>query len=304
TPIPYDYYFGLAGIKFTAREERQVMSLGGFMPGVNAKGQIFIQPQTKFNAFGNKIGYKGGDEIYAFNGQAISQQNFGQVVEGIKKSMKVGDPLTVKVGRANGSGGIDTVTLKATVEMVTEVDINKLSIMPNPTAQQKLVQKAWLTASGKENTEMPPADPADVASVDAIVSALYDVISGPPGPRNWSRFNSLFTPEAVMGATVTNPAGKSELHSFTPSDYAKMNTPTFMQTAFFEEELGRTVSQYGNVASVASAYQFRFAPGGPIVQRGVNYFTLVKSEGRWYVANLTWQDETPGNPIPAALLKK
>ncbi|HEU4473147.1 MAG TPA: peptidase M61, partial [Flavisolibacter sp.] len=38
TPIPYDYYFGLAGVKFTPREERQVMSLGGFMPGVNAKG--------------------------------------------------------------------------------------------------------------------------------------------------------------------------------------------------------------------------------------------------------------------------
>ena len=31
---------------------------------------------------------------------------------------------------------------------------------------------------------VPPANPADVATMDAIVASLYDVISGPPGARN------------------------------------------------------------------------------------------------------------------------
>jgi predicted metalloprotease with PDZ domain len=303
TPIPYDYYFGLAGIKHVAREERKVMSLGGFMPAVNNKNQIFIQPQTKFNAFGIKLGYKGGDEIYAFNGTQVSTQNFGQVVESTKKNMKVGELLKVKVGRPNATGVIDTVMLSAPIELVTEVDVNKLQPMQNPTPKQTMVQKAWLTATEKSKEPLPPADGADVASIDAIIKALYDAISGPAGPRNWTRFNSLFTPEAMMGATVTNPAGKTELHSFTPGEYGKMNTQTFMQTAFYEQELGRNVSQYGNVAMVASAYHYKFQPDGPVIQRGVNYFTLVKSDGRWYVANLTWQDETPDNPIPASLLK-
>ncbi|HUQ82696.1 MAG TPA: hypothetical protein VM076_16215, partial [Gemmatimonadaceae bacterium] len=41
-------------------------------------------------------------------------------------------------------------------------------------------------------TSAPPANPADVKSIDAILTALYDVISGPAGqPRNWDRFRSL-----------------------------------------------------------------------------------------------------------------
>lgn len=304
TPVPYEYFFGLAGIQFSPKSERKFFSLGGFTPGINSKGQFFIQPNTKLNAFGKKIGYKPGDEVYAFNNVPVNQQNFGQVVSQVRSAMKEGDQFTAKVGRPNSAGGIDTVILSATVEMVTETELNKLQPLANPSPKQLLVQKAWLTAEQKQQAQMPKADPADVASIDAIVKALYDVISGPKGPRKWDRLYSLFTPEAVMGATVTTPAGKTELHSFTPQGYQKMNAPMFMQSDFFEEELGRTVTQFGNVASVQSAYQFRLQQGGPVVQRGVNYITLARSDGRWYIVNLTWQDENKDNPIPASLLKK
>ncbi|HEY0067714.1 MAG TPA: hypothetical protein VGB46_10130, partial [Flavisolibacter sp.] len=60
----------------------------------------------------------------------------------------------------------------------------------------------------------------------------------------------------------------------------------------------------GNIIGVQSAYQFRLSPDGPVAQRGINYFTLVKLNGRWWVSNLIWQDESPQNPIPAELLKK
>jgi len=50
----------------------------------------------------------------------------------------------------------------------------------------------------------PPANPADVASIDAILAALYDVISGPAGQtRNWDRMRSLFVP----GARLNHPGG-------------------------------------------------------------------------------------------------
>jgi predicted metalloprotease with PDZ domain len=303
TPIPYEYFFNLAGIRFTPKAERKFFSLGGFSPGVNSKGQFFIQPQTNFNAFGKKIGYKSGDEIYAFNGIAVNQQNFGQVVDQVRKGMKEGDQFTAKVGRPNSSGGIDTVLLRATVEIVTDVELNKLQQVPNPSPRQAMVQKAWLTAAQQAQEPLPAANPKDVETVDAIVKALYEVISGPKGPRNWDRFHSLFTPEAVMGATVTTPAGKTELHSFTPQQYRKMNSPLFEQSDFFEEEIGRNVTQYGNVVSVQSAYQFRLQQGGPVAQRGINYITLAKSNGRWYIVNLTWQDEQKDNPIPATMLK-
>src|SRR5215469_14094644 len=45
----------------------------------------------------------------------------------------------------------------------------------------------------------PAAKPEDVRSVDAIVGALYDVISGPKGQaRDWDRFRSLFLPDARL----------------------------------------------------------------------------------------------------------
>ena len=48
------------------------------------------------------------------------------------------------------------------------------------------------TAPPSQSAEPPAAKPADVASPDAILAATYDVISGPAGPRDWDRFNSLF----------------------------------------------------------------------------------------------------------------
>ena len=43
------------------------------------------------------------------------------------------------------------------------------------------------------NAQVKEADPADVSSPDAILKAVYDVISGDAGvERNWDRFRSLF----------------------------------------------------------------------------------------------------------------
>ncbi len=180
----------------------------------------------------------------------------------------------------------------------------ELKLLPNTTKQQQLVQKVWLTANKAQVTETPVANPADVKSIDAIIKATYDVISGPAGPRNWNRFYSLFLPEAKLGSIANTTTGKPAYKFISPDNYKKRNAPFFAQSGFFEEELKRNVSQFGNVAGVQSSYQFRFDPTGKIEQRGVNYFTLVYSEGRWWIANLSWQNETKELPLPAELQKK
>ena len=218
--------------------------------------------------------------------------------------MKDGDDFTVKIGRKNSSNSIDTIALSQKVTAVTEADVNKLSLMENPTPKQLLVQKAWLTAKPDEAKVRPAADPNDVASIDAIIKATYDVISGPAGDRNWNRFLSLFLPEGRMGAIATDKNGKPMFHAFTPEKYIKSNAPFFKQSAFYEEELNRSVAQFGNVATVQSAYQFRLSKDGKIEQRGVNYFSLVKSGDRWYISDLNWQDEEKDLPLPEGLLKK
>jgi hypothetical protein len=47
------------------------------------------------------------------------------------------------------------------------------------------------------------ADPADVASINAIIRATYDVISGPAGKkRDWNRERALFYPGARLISTA------------------------------------------------------------------------------------------------------
>jgi hypothetical protein len=265
----------------------------------NAAGRITVGKGSQINEFGKKMGYQVGDEIYAINGMPLTMQNVGEVVANVKKVMKEGDQLTVMVGRKNDSNTIDTLTLSAPISKVIEVELNKLELMPNPTPQQQLVQKAWLTAPQTALAVAPTANPADVASIDAIIKAMYDVISGAAGPRNWDRFHSLFLPEAKMGAITA--AG--QYRTFTPVQYQRNNKPHFDESGFYEEELKRNVLEYGNVANVQTSYQFRFEPNGPVQQRGVNYVTLVKTNGRWWIANLSWQPETKDLPMPASLEK-
>lgn len=305
TPIPYDHYFGLAGVRFLPAVQKKVVSFGGIAPGLTQNGRLFVSPNSKLNEYGQRLGYKIGDELYAFNGQELDASTFVPVVESLKSSLKEGDIFRVKIGRAGAGGKIDTMILSAPIEFVNHTEENVLELMDSPSAQQALVQKAWLDGKEIGTTGFSPAaNPKDVESIDAIIKAMYSVISGPAGERNWSRFHSLFLPEATMGAAVSTPQGGVRYRSFIPAEYQQNNQPFFLQSGFFEEELGRKVSAYGNLASVQSAYQSRFQQNGKVTDRGINYITLIKAKGRWWIASLHWQDENKGNPIPQSMLKR
>jgi predicted metalloprotease with PDZ domain len=301
TPIPYEYYFGLAGVRFVPRTERQTFSFGGVSLQPNEKGVISVNAPFRPNAFGQKLGYRLGDEVYNVNGEALTLGGLQEQIPAIRSKMKEGEPFVVRVGRKNASGGIDSLILSAPAEKVTQVELNHLSFIPGASAQQRRVRDAWLQAK-PEPRERPAAIPSDVSSLDAIVKATYEVISGPSGPRNRERFYSLFLPEARMGAVSPTPGG-GRFMDFSPEQYMQMNEPLFLKQGFYEQELRRTVQQFGGVAQVASAYQYRFTPGGKIEQRGVNYITLVQSGGRWWIANLSWQDEENNLKLPAELVK-
>lgn len=302
-PIPYEYYFDLAGIRFSPKLERKVVSFGGIATAVNDKGVLYVGEQSSFNEFGKKIGYKIGDEIYAFNGAPVRGDNYQHVIDSLRSILKEGQKFEVKIGRKNSSGAMQSLTLSAPVTLVTVTDINNLDVLPNPTKKQELVRRAWLTTSKPVSVTEYNADPKDVSEVNAIVKALYEVISGEAGPRNWERFHSLFLPDARMGAIVQPAGGKPVLRTMTPLEYQRSNGPFFMQSGFFEEELGRNEMDYGNIVTVQSAYQFRFSVDGPVQQKGVNFITLVKSGGRWWIQNLVWQSETKDNPVPVHLVK-
>jgi hypothetical protein len=154
---------------------------------------------------------------------------------------------------------------------------------------------------------IPAPRPADVRSMDAIVAALYDVISGDAGvERDWNRFRSLFYPGARMIPTGKNAkTGVVGARIASPEDYIRANEKFLEGEGFHEQELFRHVDQFGNLAHVFSLYQARnrLSDAKPFL-RGINSIQLLNDGKRWWVMTIAWAPETPDNPIPTQYLKK
>jgi len=156
-------------------------------------------------------------------------------------------------------------------------------------------------ARAQDPVAQPPADPADVESIDAILTALYDVISGPAGERDWDRFRSLLVPGALLVPAAPGRDGSARLRALTAEDYITWGSPFFRDNPFYEVEIGRRLDQYGNVASAMSAYASRRDPAEEPFQRGINAITLVSDGTRWYVVSIAWDVDREGNPLPEDL---
>jgi hypothetical protein len=140
---------------------------------------------------------------------------------------------------------------------------------------------------------------ADLAGIDAAIRGVYEVISGPPGQkRDFDRMRSLFAPGATMKAI-----GPKGLHGGSVEDYIARDRDILEREGFTERELGRRLEIWGGLATAWSSYDGRTA-NGSFHERGINSFELVKVDGKWLIASILWQEETPDNPLPADLLRK
>ena len=150
---------------------------------------------------------------------------------------------------------------------------------------------------------VPPARPADVASVDAILAALYDVISGPAGQaRDWNRMRSLFVPGGRLMPTAIRPDSSVVMRILEVNDYIATSGPMLERVGFREREIARRVEQFGHIAHVFSTYEGRMETE-PTVIRGINSIQLLNDGTRWWVVSVYWEAERPDNPLPAKYLR-
>jgi hypothetical protein len=169
----------------------------------------------------------------------------------------------------------------------------------NVTAQQQQQQQ-------QPSVPVQEANPADVASVDALIKATYDVISGDAGvKRDWGRFRSLFYRNArLMPSGKNQQTGVYGAGSITPDDYVARSGPFLEKEGFHEREIGRRTEIYGNIAHVFSTYEtYKSKTDKTPFMRGINSFQLINDGKRWYVMTIFWQAETPDNKIPKKYLK-
>ncbi len=146
--------------------------------------------------------------------------------------------------------------------------------------------------------------PSDVSSMDSILVALYDVISGPAGQqRDWDRMRALFVPGAKLIPAVYRPDSVPSLRLWTVEEYITRVGPRLEEGGFFEREIARQVERYGGVVHVFSTYESRRKADDPKpFVRGINSIQLWHDGQRWWIVNIYWEGERPSNPIPAKYL--
>lgn len=149
----------------------------------------------------------------------------------------------------------------------------------------------------------PATQADDVASAEAIISALYASISGDAGvPRDWARFRHLFHPSARLSPIGGPAAGPATVAFMTPDEYIARAEP-FLLRGFHERQIAARVERFGHMTHVFSTYDSRHAASDtePFA-RGINSIQLLDDGRRWWIISIYWQSETPAIPLPAEYL--
>lgn len=151
---------------------------------------------------------------------------------------------------------------------------------------------------------VPAAKAEDVATIDAILAALYGTISGDVGQkRDWDRFRSLFYPGARLVPTgMPKDSEVARARMLTPEDYISRSGPLLERIGFHEVEIARKTDRFGHVAQVFSTYDGKSKSGEMPAIRGINSIQLFHDGKRWWILNVFWMQESEKDPIPTAYL--
>lgn len=147
------------------------------------------------------------------------------------------------------------------------------------------------------------ADPKDVSTIDGIIKAFYETVSGGKGvPRQWSRDRTLYTPD-IRFVGMSEQNGKIRATVMNHANYVNGTNEFFVAEGFTEKEIDRVVRRFGNIAHVFSVYESS-TEDGKEKERGVNSIELFWDGTRWWISAVSWDEERAGNPIPKEFLPK
>jgi len=159
--------------------------------------------------------------------------------------------------------------------------------------------------SAARHVEVPTISPRpeDVSSVDGIMKAFYEVISGPAGEaRQWSRDRTLYIPGVRFVSMGVNAKGEPLAHVMDHQQFVDSTDTDLTAKGFFEWEIHRETKRFGNIAHIFSTYESRITKDGPVIARGVNSIELYWDGQRWWIAGATWDEERKDNPLPKDFL--
>ncbi|MBI3142984.1 MAG: nuclear transport factor 2 family protein [Bacteroidetes bacterium] len=148
--------------------------------------------------------------------------------------------------------------------------------------------------------ELPTANPQDVGTINNLLSALYETISGGAGEgRDWARFTSLWHPDAnLIMVTPGADSGASQIF-LTLESFIALSSAHSQTRAIYELECQRNTERIGHMAQVSSSYQIVESPDSKkVVITGVNLFQLYYDGSRWWIMNCIWENALGNFQLP------
>lgn len=140
----------------------------------------------------------------------------------------------------------------------------------------------------------------DVKEISTIIDAYYDVISGSAqDPWQFERDKYIHSENAVI--TKLDEQGNAHSHLL-EAEYIPLLLS--LKADFYELELKRDVSRFGNIAQVWSAFELRTEPNTASGIRGLNSIQLHFEKNRWWIDSWTTEMESDTNALVTDFLTK
>ena len=170
-------------------------------------------------------------------------------------------------------------------------------VLENDRGEARAADRA--VGANKHDQETPAADPADVATPESAVKAVYQTLSGPAGEaRNWNRFRSLVAPGARFITESAAADGTVHRRALDVEDLISSNEKTFATQGFFEHGVITRKEAWAHFAVVVTPYESRHAPGEAPFARGIKHVELTSDGKRWFIESIVWECETSASPLP------
>jgi hypothetical protein len=146
--------------------------------------------------------------------------------------------------------------------------------------------------------------PEDVSTIDGMVRAYYEVVSGPADKqREWGRDRTLYIPGIRFLIFREDKDGRTSVRTLTHQQFVEESEAAMAGKAFYEREVHRIAHRAGDVVHVLSTAEQKYSPDGPVEGRSIDSLEMYWDGWRWWITSANiWEVETKAHPLPTEFL--
>jgi hypothetical protein len=165
---------------------------------------------------------------------------------------------------------------------------------------------ATLPVENKQEQASKKAYVNDTKTVQNILDAYYDCISGPIGEqRDFKRLKNLFHPEArLIYSNWNQETGKAYLLVFKTIDEFITKLDYLDKKGFYEHEVSNITHSFSTVTQVFSTYRFRVEDKSIPDGQGITSYDIFYDGNRYWILSMFWAAENDKYKVPEQYLKK